>query len=405
MKSIRIFFINLLFLTIFTIFIISKIKKIYYIDEFSDFKPNAIVHLDEFEQEFEIKTQTYCNSQNKDSKLEECLKSLSILDKKIQFKRSGKKIYNQCDECFTVNGQKVPIYHHTFWHLNDSPNSERFIFNRRVLFLNLMSFFFSQNLCCTKLKFWKLKIFPIEIETELIEKFSQFIKNRTFEIVEFDLNKLCEESKILNNSIIYKYPICKGRKEISYSRLISFSDLVRFVVLDLYGGIYVDGDVIYLKETNLLWKKNFVYKWSYTNKINTAIIGINKYLNLNTNGLYNMIFSRDKSLSSLISSLHPFSLSKKLQKNSNFKIYHSFLFDSAWLCFDGRIQRSNNETVCGFNEFNNRRLVNIKNYSIENFFRGAFTYHLHLVDCGLNIRNDSLFYLFENFYYKRLGLK
>lgn len=349
-----------------------------------------------------------CSSKNKSTRLEECLENISILDEYIKLKRVQNKIYHLCDDCFKDNGLKKIVYHHTFWQLTDTKKSPSYNFKRRVLFLNLMSFFFTQNLCCTKYIFWKLKNFPAEIEADIVRKFSTYLDNGTLEIKEFDLVKLCEISKNLNGSLIYKYPICKENGQMHYNDLVSLSDLVRFIVLDIYGGIYVDGDVIFLKETNLLWKDNFAYKWSYTDNINTAIIGMNKYFRNHSSYFYDRIFSKEKSTSALISSLHPFSLSSKIRSKFfgkfEIKIYHSFLFDSAWLCFDGKYRRPTKETVCGFDEFNNKNLVDIRNYSIENFFKGAFTYHLHLVNCGLNIRNDSIFYFLEKFYSNKLRI-
>ena len=59
------------------------------------------------------------------------------------------------------------------------------------------------------------------------------------------------------------HEFCKNsNKEKDFNRhySVSLSDFVRFVVLDQYGGIYTDGDVIYLKEMNLLWYfGNFAY--------------------------------------------------------------------------------------------------------------------------------------------------
>ncbi|RMZ96735.1 glycosyltransferase family 32 [Brachionus plicatilis] len=347
-----------------------KRKNKQYGKDYEILKPNILVSNSSFEDELEMISETFCDHQNEKTELGECLKNLSKLDEKIQIKRSENRFYNPCDDCLTFEGRKMPIYHHTFWQLSDAQNSSGYKFKRRVLFLNVMSFFYSQNLCCSKYIFWKLKNFPVEIEATLVKKFSKFIKNETFEIIEFDIVKLCEKSKKLNGSIINQYPICKENREMRNFNLISLSDLVRFFVLDLYGGIYVDGDVIFLKETNLLWKQSFVYRWSYTNKINTAIIGINKYFSTHVKDFYDRIFSREKSTSAIISSLHPFSLSTNLFGRFKLKVYHSFLFDSAWLCFDGKKKRVSKETVCGFDEFNNRYL-------------GAFSYHLHLVNCGI----------------------
>ena len=128
---------------------------------------------------------------------------------------------------------------------------------------------------------------------------------------------------------------------------------------------FVDGDVIYLKEMSLLWPYNFAYRWSYTNNYNTAILGINKNLNPKISLLYERIVKNNAHLNTLINSFHPHSLSnlvRSLNRNTIYdyellKTYHSFLFDPAWTCYDGVIKRLKSDLVCGFDEFNNKKMI------------------------------------------------
>ena len=63
----------------------------------------------------------------------------------------------------------------------------------------------------------------------------------------FNLTELCA-----NNSSSFKNSrICTNIDHIDLSNrhLVALSDLARFFILDIYGGIYTDGDVIYLKDT------------------------------------------------------------------------------------------------------------------------------------------------------------
>ncbi|CAF0726946.1 unnamed protein product [Brachionus calyciflorus] len=355
---------------------------------------------------FENILQHECNVDKESTQQDLCLGKLSQLDNEIRLNQF--EFHDECQECLIHNNQKLIVYHHTFWQINDKLESPGYNFKYRVLLLNIMSYFSTQNLCCTKLFFWKLPHFPTKVIQILNKKFHKFIKKDLFEIQDFDLISLCNISKSMNKSVIYKYPLCKMDHVISQNNLVSLSDLVRFVVLDIYGGIYTDGDVIYMKQTNFLWRKNFAYRWSYTNYINTAVLGINKNLDDNINKLYDLVFKKSKSLKEIIRNLHPFSLSlldlNDDYKNPILKIYHSFLFDPAWLCFDGKVKHLNKEAICGFQEFNNEKKIDEKKFNPDDFFGGSFTYHLHLVNCGNNIRNDSYFQYFENYFEKNLRL-
>jgi WD repeat and SOF domain-containing protein 1 len=48
------------------------------------------------------------------------------------------------------------------------------------------------------------------------------------------------------------------------------------MILNLYGGIYVDGDVLFLRDMSLFWTENFAYRWSQLETWNTAVLGLNK---------------------------------------------------------------------------------------------------------------------------------
>lgn len=57
--------------------------------------------------------------------------------------------------------------------------------------------------------------------------------------------------------------------------MVAFSDLVRFIALYFFGGIYVDVDVIFLMDMKAFHGKSFAYKWDLNvNSYNTAIMGL-----------------------------------------------------------------------------------------------------------------------------------
>jgi hypothetical protein len=353
-------------------------------------------------KEFKHLNQIYCDPRAKELDIT-CLEKLSEFDEKISKVDGNTSI---CDKCLRLNNKNLTIFHHTFWQLNEI-KSDTSQFYKRTIFLNIMSYLATQNLCCTKFLFWKLREFPVEIEEEIRKTFKYYIDKHILEIKVFDFKELCSNK---HSSFKNTY-VCNptNNENLANQHLISLSDLVRFMVLDVYGGIYTDGDVVYLKEMSLLWNHNFAYRWSYTDNYNTAVLGINKYLNPSISQLYEKILRSDAHLNTLINAFHPHSLSnlvRLLNKNSVYdyeplKTYHSFLFDPAWTCFDGVIKRLKPELVCGFDEFNNKKMIedeSMFNPKMHPTGGGSFTYHLHLANCGSSIRDDSYFKYFENYY-------
>jgi hypothetical protein len=77
---------------------------------------------------------------------------------------------------------------------------------------------------------------------------------------------------------------------------------------------------------------------------------------------------------------------------------HTSVFDPAWLCYDGITPRFGDEYLCNFDEFSNKEFVSESQFKPENFFPGAFTYHIHLRNAFSDIKKNSYLKLFENHY-------
>lgn len=70
-----------------------------------------------------------------------------------------------------------------------------------------------------------------------------------------------------------------SKSSSSYDRLsVILSDLARFVLCHRFGGIYLDADVILLRDWEELWgwKGAFAYRWSRLETYNTAVLHMNK---------------------------------------------------------------------------------------------------------------------------------
>ena len=114
------------------------------------------------------------------------------------------------------------------------------------------------------------------------------------------------------------------------------SDMARFLLLHRYGGVYLDADVLLLRDWEELWgwKGAFAYRWSQLPYYNTAILRMHKHSALGT-------FLIRTALKNGLD-FHPHTISKYL-KDANlqdllFQIPDA-LFDPAWLNIEDPHQR------------------------------------------------------------------
>lgn len=361
-----------------------------------------------YQLEFELALNKSCNPKNLTLN-NFCLSEIHKIDTKFAtLKKKTIKNYTKSSECQTKN---ETLNFHTFWQLNASSS-----LGFRMLNLNVMSFLATQNLECSKLTLWVLEHFPKQLRQQLISKFTYYLDTNVFEIRNLKIDELCTLA-IREQTNFAKSQICSkivNSAEIRNKHLISLSDFVRFFVLDIFGGIYTDGDVIFLKDMSILAKYNFAYRWSSTNDYNTAVMGINGRLNMEkTKDLYDLFIRESTTIDQLINKLHPIRLTKLVVNNRNnvsifdlgqlnsllFVAMHSGLFDPAWLCNDKKVPRASERDVCVFKEFTSSKLMNEEEFKAEMFFAGAFTYHFHLsTRSNLEINNQSYFKYFENYF-------
>jgi hypothetical protein len=89
----------------------------------------------------------------------------------------------------------------------------------------------------------------------------------------FDLSLVCGDKR----SSFRTHAICNGSTAtnpaflLKHMGLSGLSDFLRFAVLDIYEGIYVDGDIMFLRDMRVLWDENFFYRWSFTHYVNNGI--------------------------------------------------------------------------------------------------------------------------------------
>jgi WD repeat and SOF domain-containing protein 1 len=160
---------------------------------------------------------------------------------------------------------------------------------------------------------------------------------------------------------------------------IAYSDFIRFLVLYKYRGLYTDGDIFYLRDMSPFIHKDFVHRWSATEDYNTAVMGLNSK---RIDKIYKEIFKNiDRTGLNLVDGFHPSRIKDAIKKLNNgdifsyinLKVYHSVVFDPAWLCNDGVLPRLNDQIVCEYPEFYN---TVINDFDIKKFYNGAFSFHV-----------------------------
>ena len=128
------------------------------------------------------------------------------------------------------------------------------------------SFLATQNLKNTTLKIYS---------DEKISDNPVFDRYREFEQVEFHIFNLKEEIKGTQYENNFKYvdEIIEHKFNAPYE-----SDFFRLLMLNKYGGFYIDFDVLLLRDLSPLLKYDFLYQWgSYPNNmINGAIMQLKK---------------------------------------------------------------------------------------------------------------------------------
>lgn len=204
-----------------------------------------------------------------------------------------------------------------------------------------------------------------------------------------------------------------GAKEEDYDKLSTvLSDMVRFVLLHRFGGVYLDADTLLLRDWEELWnwRGAWAYRWSKHDKYNTALIKMHK-----GSALTSFIF---KTALENNMDFHPMHVSRYLADAGLDPLLYripDYVFDAAWINMEG--YQHDRPPFPHFNECvllrrprrrSCRRLppltlvslarppLRFKEFFVgerkataepqaagyEAFFRGSFAYHWHNNWCG-----------------------
>ncbi|KAF8918145.1 hypothetical protein CPB85DRAFT_1373893 [Mucidula mucida] len=184
----------------------------------------------------------------------------------------------------------------------------------------------------------------------------------------------------------------KGSKD--YDRLsVVMSDMVRFVLCQRYGGVYLDADMLFLRDWEELWgwRGSFSYRWSFHTRYNTAVLRLRKGSALGT------FLLRTATKNEL--DFHPITVSRYLKEAHLDGLLYRIpdaLFDPAWMNGDGyqrdRPPQPYFKSFADFFDAPSPGGATPQALGFDGFFKGAFTYHFHnswwkVVDPGQNWPN------------------
>ena len=120
----------------------------------------------------------------------------------------------------------------------------------------------------------------------------------------------------------------------TYNKMpVILSGLVRFVLCHRYGGVYLDVDMLFLRDWEELWgwSGSFSYRWSHEVRYNTAVLRLRKGSALGTFLLRTALFNN--------MDFHPTTVSGYLKDARLEKLLYRVpdaLFDPAWLNTDNK---------------------------------------------------------------------
>jgi hypothetical protein len=289
------------------------------------------------------------------------------------------------------------VLYHTFWKVEETKP-----YHLRVLILQILSFLATQDLTKSNFIIWVQHQFSPNIKKTLNDKFEFYLKTETIQVRVLDFKDLCD-----NGLFKKRFDNCMSTVN---GNSVAFSDFIRFLVLYKYGGIYTDGDVFYLRDMRPFWKKNFVHRWSFTHDYNTAIMGLQLNRSPAIDAIYGAILNNAAMHIDLIGAFYPARVKDTIHglnkggiyNYTDFEVYHSIIFDPAWLCNDGVLPRLDDKIVCVFKEFYDTKIT-AEEFDIDKFYGGAFSFHLHLGNCGsCQIGPQSFFYHIENYFSKKI---
>jgi len=208
---------------------------------------------------------------------------------------------------------------------------------------------------------------------KLMDSFSTshiFRKLKNVEIKEFNkeiFDKITNVSNLYKEKLYSKYMSLVSlslwqnpEKQYAYA-----SDLFRFVILNVYGGVYFDMDNLFLRNVNDIKIQRWISQWGSYLLGNACIMRLEKD--------HDLIEPIMKSIPQYFYPTETF----KMENPFDITMLHGAFFDTLWRDPRGRIPKPENSIFIPFktcDDFFKKTNVKIDK---DILFKGAFTFHWH----------------------------
>ena len=154
------------------------------------------------------------------------------------------------------------------------------------------------------------------------------------------------------------------------------TDIFRWIILSIYGGVYTDADTFLLRDVRDIRLKNWSSKWGRETYVEACILKLEK-----TSNIYEQIYLFDSNNSHCFNMYDQMNLNKDKPQFFNFfidrPVLHNFtslpcsFFDIVWS------EHDNDLNFLTLNNFDNFFKTTEKNINLDNFLKGCFAYHWH----------------------------
>jgi hypothetical protein len=218
------------------------------------------------------------------------------------------------------------------------------------------------------------------LATQQVEKIYFWIENKTVTFMSAGYSKVNQfnkyvEIKIFDKSVFDQatgYPKNKERIWMYYSGLHGDrrykTDMFRWIILNIYGGIYTDADTLLLRDIQDIRIKNWCAKWSTAPYLEGCIIKLEK-----GSDVYEQMYLNNPNNSQcflMIQNELPEAFNFK-HTNLNITSLPDPFFDIVWPHKDGDLK------CLTLNNFDLFFKETDKETTLDNFFKGCFAYHWH----------------------------
>ena len=180
-----------------------------------------------------------------------------------------------------------------------------------------------------------------------------------------------------------------------FVRTAILSDAVRFVVLHKYGGMYIDADILLLRDLQPFYRHEFAYRWSTLNEFNTAVLRLYSQSNISSKLLDQAREHQDPYIfypTTLRSHLDPMVLNR----------LPCVFFDPLWLVADSSDGKSSQQwgvtaDTQGVFETVFRQGSSFSQHG-RHVFHGAFAFHWHSLHRAGIFEQGSYLYQWNEFF-------